>query len=109
VFVLDPTPTFAHQVKVRVPSDGGHLDQSFKATFRVLPIEKSATFDLTDGPSSTAFLREIVTHLDDIVDATNAPVSYSDTLRDQLLELPYVRSALVAAYFAAIGGAKLGN
>lgn len=110
MFVLTENPTFSHPVKVLIPVDGGHKEQSFTAEFRVIPAEEAAKFDLNKGEDSRAFLqRAIVKFGDDIVGPDDKPVPYSDELRDRLIGVPYVRSALARTYFAAIGGQKLGN
>ena len=109
MFIKASNPTFTHVVKVKVPIDGGHADQDFKATFKVLPIDKSSEFDLREGASSTEFLRTVVIGMDGIVDDANQPVPYSDALRDEIVAIPYARAALVRTYFEAIGGAAAGN
>lgn len=110
MFVLTDDPTFAHKVKVMVPVDGGHLPQDFTATFRVIPTEEAAKYDLSDGQSSKEFLRRVVVKFgDDLVGDDKQPLPYSDDLRDRLIGVPYVRQALARTYFAAIGGQTLGN
>jgi len=109
MFVVDPDPQFTHTVKVKVPVDGGYEEQSCKATFRVIPTEEAATFDLTDGAESTEFLRRALVSLDDLVDGNKQPVPYNDTLRDQLLSRAYFRTAVARTYFAAMTGAQSGN
>ena len=47
--------------------------------------------------------------LDDMVDEQGKPLPYSDDLRDQLLELPYMRLGLLRGYQSAMIGAKAGN
>lgn len=109
MFIVVDEPTFAHAVKVLVPVDGGHEPQSFKAVFKVLATDREAEFDLSTATGSTEFLRAIVVGMDELVDAAGAPLPYSDALRDRLLRLPFVRVALVKAYFEAIRKATEGN
>ena len=110
MFTIDPDPKFTHVVKVRVPVDGGFAEQSFKATFRVIPAEEAATYDLSTGADSAAFLRRAIVSMDELVGADGqTTVPYSDALRDQLLAVSYVRSALGRTYFEAVAGAPLGN
>ncbi|MBU0931322.1 MAG: hypothetical protein KJ585_04885 [Alphaproteobacteria bacterium] len=104
MFRVDPDPVFTHDVKVSVPVDGGFVPQTFKATFRLMSTNEVATFDLEDGGASTTFLRRVVIGMDEVVDSANEPLPYSDQLRDQLLDLPYVRVALARTYFSAISG-----
>ena len=105
MFTVDPDPKFTHDVKVRVPADGGFVDQTFKATFRVIPTDEMAGFDLTDRDSSTNFLRRAIVSMDGLVGADGkTAIPYSDVLRDQLLSVPYVRTALGITYFDAVAG-----
>ena len=109
MFIVKPNPTFTHPVIAKVPVDGGYDDQRFTATFQVMPVEEAAEYDLTDGKSSAAFLRRVIVELGELADAGDKSVPYNDALRDQLLNVPYVRTALAKAYLGAIGGAALGN
>ncbi len=109
MFVVTANPSFTHVVKVRVPIDGGFADQSFKATFEVMPTDEAKQFDLSDGEASGAFLRKVLINMDDLVDGQNQQVPYSDAIRDQLLGLQYVRAALARTYFEGVSGASLGN
>lgn len=109
MFKLVENPTFTHTVKVKVPVDGGYADQSFKATFNVVPLDERRQFDLEDAEASDAFLRRIIAKLDDIADAEGKPLEYSDAVRDALIARDYVRIAIVRSYFEAMGGARSGN
>jgi len=109
MFVVDPDPQFTHAVKVKVPVDGGFKEQSFKATYRVIPTDEMAAFDLSDGVGSANFLRRALVSMDELVDANKEPLPYNDVLRDQLLLNPYVRRALAQTYFDAVAPARSGN
>ena len=108
-FKITTDPTFSHPVEVFVPVDGGHAKQTFRATFGVLPSDQERQFDLQTAEGSDGFLRAIVRSLDDLVDEKDEAVPYSDALRDQLLQLPYVRQALVRTYYAGIQKGPAGN
>jgi hypothetical protein len=108
-FVVTKEPTFTHTVTVPVPVDGGHVEEKFKATFRVIDSKKIEDFDLDTEKGSTEILQAVIVKLDDLVDANDQAMPYSDALRDQLIQVPYVRAALGKAYFAAIGRAARGN
>lgn len=107
MFKITTEPKFTHTVIACVPSDGGHDEQSFKATFRVLDTDKLVDDGTVEGQIED--LRRVVVSLDDLADDQGNPVSYSDALRDQLVRLPYVRIALLNAYIRGIGKAKQGN
>jgi hypothetical protein len=109
MFKVSREPTFTHVVSVQVPIDGGHREESFKATYRVLDTKTTNDFDLETEHGSRRFLEAAIVKLDDLIDETDRPLSYSNEVRDQLLGQPHVRAALARAYFAAIGKAKAGN
>lgn len=109
MFVLDQNPEFTRTVKVKVPANGGFEEQSFKARFRVVPIEESENFDLTTTEGSTAFLRRALVNVDELSDKEKQTIIYNDAVRDQLLGLPYVRQAVYREYHAAIRGEASGN
>lgn len=109
MFIVDPNPTFTHNVKVQVPVDGGHKAQDFKATFAVLPVDEVKNYDLSQGAGSTEFLRRVVVGMSDLVGKNEEPVSYNNEIRDLLLGQAYVRAALTRTYFEAVSGQAAGN
>jgi hypothetical protein len=108
MFKIIANPTFTHPVKVQVPIDGGHREESFRATFRVVDADADER-DLGSAAGSTAFLRDTVIGMEELVDADGKSVDYSDELRDQLLKLPFVRAALARTYFLAVSKVAAGN
>jgi len=110
MFKVSSSPQFTHPVEVLVPVDGGHEKQTFKATFKVLDAsEDDDKHDLNSTSGSSAFLRDALISMSDLVDDHGAQLVYSDNLRDQMLKVPYVRTALARAYFSAITKAAVGN
>lgn len=105
MFKIDPTPEFSHKVKVRVPVDGGFADQEFTARFRVMPWSE---VNATDADPAGQ-LRRIWIGWDGIVDDAGEAVPFSDAARDQLIDLLYVRTAVLETYASAMTGAKRGN
>lgn len=109
MFKVIERPEFTHTVPVLVPVDGGHEEQSLKVRFRALPDDELGTFDHDTNEGTHAFLRVAIVRIEDVVGTDGKPVPYSDALRDQLLQFPFVRVALLRAYSAAVTGARLGN
>jgi len=109
MFKLTSEPTFKHKVRARVPVNGGHQDETFEVSYRVLTIEQIREYDLSDPDGTTGFLKAVIRELHDIADAHGQPVEYSDDVRDAVLNLPYARSAIVNGYFEGIAGARKGN
>uniref|UniRef100_A4WS46 Uncharacterized protein n=1 Tax=Cereibacter sphaeroides (strain ATCC 17025 / ATH 2.4.3) TaxID=349102 RepID=A4WS46_CERS5 len=109
MFKIVADPRFTHVVPVLVPVDGGHVEQTFRATFRVLPTTEADRHELTTTAGMDAFLRAIVVGLEDIEDEEGRPLPYSDGLRDRVLDPIYVKLAVLRAYNAALGKARAGN
>jgi len=109
MFNVVTVPTFSRTVKVKVPDGDGHLEQSFKAHFKVLPSDKTEGLDWSDTTGIKAFLREALISADDLVDDKEQPMSYSEEIREGLLNLPYVRVALLKTYSLAQIQETLGN
>ncbi len=107
MFKVTSEKQFTHTVKVMVPVDGGHVEQSLKATFRVLPVDQIN--DATTLESQKELMQRAIVKLDDLVGDDDQPLPYSDDLRDQLIEVPYLRLALAKAYAAAVLKARAGN
>lgn len=106
MFKVSSEHTFTHPVKVMVPVDGGHVEQSFKTKFRVLPLDDQADGS-EEGEQVT--LRKAIVSMSDLVGEDDQPLAYSDGLRDQLIAVPYVRIALMRAYIGAVAKARVGN
>lgn len=111
MFKVTANPTFTHPVDVLVPTDGGHQKHTFKATFRVQLANDDDTdaLDLNTTAGSSAFLREVVVSMSDLIGDDDQPLPYSDALRETILKVPYIRAALARTYFAAVTKAALGN
>ena len=107
MFKVTTDPQFTHPVKVFVPVDGGHAEQSFKATFRVEGVEELD--QVQDEGGQRAVLQRVIVGMSDLVGEDEQPLSYSDRLRDQLIGVPYVRIALFRTYLEAVTKAKAGN
>lgn len=107
MFKITTEPKFTHKVTIFVPIDGGHKEESFSATFRVLDIDDVTALG-TLSEQSDVLSRALVGFADVIDDEGNA-VAYSDEMRDRLIATPYVRIGLLTAYSQALGKARRGN
>jgi hypothetical protein len=106
MFNIDAEPRFTDTVTVHLP---GGKEETFKATFRVLPVDDFNGFDLSSSDGTRDFLKAAIAHLDELVDASKTPVAYSAAVRDQVIGMPHVRLALVRTYVQGIGRAIEGN
>lgn len=107
MFILTEEPRFTHDVKVMTPIDGGHREDIFKATYRVIDVEEIG--DTAGLAGQQALLRRVVVGIDDVVDANKKAVPYSDEFRDRLIAIPYIRAGLLQTYLAAITRSAVGN
>ncbi len=109
MFVLDQEPRFTHPVTVNKPVDGGFEQQTFKATFLVIMDSELGTYDLDSRAGSTDFLKKALVGFADVQGADDQDVLFSDQTRDAMIDMPFVRVALVKSYLAAVYKAQLGN
>lgn len=110
MFNVNQNPEFTHPVKVMVPVDGGHETQTFKARFRALNEDAYDDFDLASIEGQKEFLKAVIVKFEDLVgDDEQAPIPYSDALRDKMLGIPFVRMALQRTYALAVTETQTGN
>ena len=109
MFKIATETTFTHPVKVMIPVDGGHEAADFRAKFLVLPSDREKDFDLATAEGSNGFLRAILVSADDVAGDDGEALPWSDALRDRLLQVPFVRTALTRTYFRAVQKAAEGN
>lgn len=106
MFNIETVPTFRETIKVGVP---GGEEETFGATYEALDIDEFTGFDLNTADGSKAFLTRVVLSVDDVIDAMDNPVPSSPELIGKLLNKSWVRQPLVAAYFAGLTKARVGN
>jgi len=109
MFRIVKNPTFIHSVAVMVPVDGGHVEQSLKAQFRVLPQDELAHHDLRTAEGTESYCRAIVADFADVADEDGNPIPMSDEVRSTLYRTPFVQVALIRAYTLAMAKARAGN
>lgn len=102
-------PEFSVQVKVLVPTDRGQVEHSFKARFRALTRSEEAQYDVFSAASTDDFIRRIVVGWEGLHDEDGQPLEFSEAALNTLIDLHYVRQAIVQAYTAMISGAKNPN
>lgn len=110
MMIKSKNPKFSHKVKVKRPVDGGYREDSFTGVFQALSISEAAGFDLLTDAGTDAYLKRIfVGWGEDYVGEDKQPVIYSDAERDELLDDPVVRIAILNTYNGALMGARSGN
>jgi hypothetical protein len=73
-------------------------------------MEQLKAGDDEDGEAAQkASLRKVIVTMFDLIGEDEQPLPYSDELRDQLLDMAYVRLALLQTYTKALTKVKTGN
>lgn len=101
---FDPRPLFTADCLAQVPTLSGPVSQDFTAVFEALPIDVFNGFDLGTEAGARSFLETALRGVGDITDLEGQPLSYDMRLRDQLINTPHVRQALIRGYIEALRG-----
>jgi hypothetical protein len=112
VFKLKQSDSYSWPVKVQLPASGGsHEDHTFDAEFKrvsqtriKLLAEQIENRDISDQD----LCKEILLGWNGIQDE-GKEIPFSETARNQLLDIQCVAGAIVAAFFESISGAKRKN
>lgn len=100
-------------VTVKIPADGGrYTKEAFQVEFDLIDQPRiDAIMEAAERPTSVdvAFLREVVTGWTGVRDEGDAEVSFAPEALERLLAIPYVRNAMVGAFFDCISGGRRGN
>ncbi|SFJ04226.1 hypothetical protein [Nitrosomonas sp. Nm34] len=99
MFKIEDQPKLVEwPVSVNVPQDGGKIKKNtFTAEFELITQEELDAI-YKDGGTDVDLLRQVLFNCTGVCDAEGKPIDFNDDLRDKLINIPYVRSALVAAY-----------
>lgn len=108
MFKLAPA-TFQRKITVKVPVDGGFDNQTMDVTYNALSITETETTLTADREGIKEYVRRTVNRIDDVADEDGKALEWNDGLRDQLLDVPYVFTAILEGYKSAMGEARLGN
>lgn len=103
--------TFTRVVRVMVPTDKGHREETLNVKYRVVTSDRTDEI-YKDGytpEANNAFLAESVVSIDGLQDDAGQPIECTDDIREALLKLPFVRTAISKFYGDAIGKVAKGN
>jgi hypothetical protein len=103
---INRNPTFKTPVKVFVPVDNGQAEQTFTAEFRALTRSEMATVDAVSAEGADEFLHRVVVGWEGVVDGDGDEFAFSPQNLETMIDIPFVRQALCAAYFSATSGVK---
>lgn len=108
-FKLLKENVFSRKVRVAVPVNGGHQDETINVRFRELSVSQVEQFDTSTKEGTNELLRAVVVEITDIVGDDGEALSWNDELRDRMIDVFCVRKALVDDYFKAVAKARGGN
>jgi len=124
-FVLKQSDSYTWPVSIKLPANGGKRErQTFDAEFkrlaqsRINEIQREVQLrvkanekgeDTGEGISDQSIADEILVGWDGIVDGDGEPVPFSNAVKAQLLDVPMMAGALVAAYFESLVEQKRKN
>lgn len=109
MFVLKRDHTFFWAVRVRVPADGKHVEQAFEAEFKALSKGRIDELVAQQPDGDAALLEECLVGWRGVVDAEKQELPVTAAVKRLLIDTPYVRIGLVAAYFEALAGRREKN
>jgi hypothetical protein len=109
MFKISQKPTYSWPVTVNLPVDGGKFEkQTFDAEFKRLT-QSQIKAHLEANASDFDFGKDVLVGWKGVTDDSGAEVPFSESSRDQLLEIPAVSSAVTVAFYESIAGAKRKN
>ncbi|MFG5381047.1 hypothetical protein [Yoonia sp. R2-816] len=111
MFKVTEEPEFTHEVPIQVPEDDGHREDMLRTRFRAISLSDGEDYDLTTKEGTTAYLQRIVVTFENLVTDEETPkqIECTDAIRDQLLDMAYIRTGLTTAYMRAMHRARVGN
>lgn len=96
---------FACPIVVSVPSENGIQQQQFTACFVEMG-QQSLRQLVSDGDNGDVrLLHEVLVGWRDIVDEHDKPLPFDDHWKKRMIDIPYIRAALLKAYIESLSGA----
>ena len=124
-FVLKQSSSYVWPVTVKLPISGGKFEkQTFDAEFKRLPqarinkiqievqarIKSSERNEATDDSiSDQSIADELLIGWSGVLDEDGDEVPFSESMKQQLLDLPTMATAIIVAYFDSLTGTKTKN
>ena len=124
-FVLKQSSSYVWPVTVKLPINGGKFEkQTFDAEFKRLPqtrinklqvevqariksSERNETAD--DSISDQSIAEELLIGWSGVLDEDGDEVPFTESMKQQLLDIPTMATAIVVAYFDSLTGTKTKN
>lgn len=107
MFKVETQKKIKWPVVVSIPRDGGEVTKAtFTGEFKVIPTaEFNAIYD-NGGNDGDMIRNTMIGWGNDVSDAEGNPMEFNPENLDKLIAIPYVRSAMVAAYIDLSHGRK---
>ncbi|MDD5249641.1 MAG: hypothetical protein PHY45_11680 [Rhodocyclaceae bacterium] len=104
MFKLVSTRRISWPVFVKVPADGGTVEKvEITAAFEIIETTKCDAL-LKEADGSKALLRVVLKGWDGISDESGNAIAFGADTLEQVLDVPFVRVAVLNAYFEAASG-----
>ena len=112
MFKIEQKPTYTGRVEVFSPRDGGKYQKgTFTAEFKALAQEEidSILGDLRDGRPDSDFALECLVGWKGVQDEDGNELPFSDSTRDQVLDIYPVLPSVIKAFYESLSGARAKN
>ena len=107
MFKIAQNPTYKWPVKVHIPADGGKfVTATFDAEFKALPQDEIDRIIEAgrDGDREADLTREFLVGWKGVQDEDGSDLPFSEEAKAKVINIAYVRNALVTAFFDSITG-----
>lgn len=108
-FKISTRPRIRTSIPLLIEVEGEQLDNSFGATFRILPLSQMGEEQANNDAGQIKLLTDATVDLHDIADDAGQPVPFTPELLAGLLDRSEVRVAMIKAYYEAARKAASGN
>jgi len=103
MFKIEKSKTVKWPVTVNIPRDGGRTTKAtFNAEFKLLEQDELDAVMESGGDRDVG--AAVLTGWDGVADENGTTTPFSEEARADLLKIPYVRTAIIGAYFQCASG-----
>ena len=107
MFKLQKPESVKWPVEVNIPRDGGHTTKAtFNAQFRIIDQDEFSGIYDQKGTDRDLISRVCVGWDQTVCDESGEPIPFSEEALDSMVNIPYVRTAMVKAYLDCANGRK---
>lgn len=106
-FIIKKEKHYNWPVVISEPVDGGSFnDQRVRVTFKMLNQQRIDEVIKNEAEEDADILRDVLVNWEDgaFKDENNVNLPFTEDSKDLVLSIPFVRSALVKAFFESISG-----